>query len=183
MIGGLRRSHSALKLIPNGAAAGLKMASALDMYLDTPVGESDSEFLMALFGGVKTSHTCPASSGCVECRLENIGLNMRDIVLKSLGAPLISPCYRRPEDVSTRLRPEVFKAWCQSSWDPDHYVAEWLINGAPAGLIRMPVHAGIFAEDEDPNVTHNDLVPYTDGWENVQTSAASAMNDQVAWTK
>jgi len=181
MIGGLRRSHRALKLIPNGAAAGLKIAAALDAYLDTPVGESDSEFLMALFGGDKTSHTCPASSDCVECRLENIGSNMRDIVLKSLGAPVIPPCYQRPEDVSTRLRPEVFKAWCQSSGDPDHYVAEWLINGAPAGLNRMPEHAGIFAEDEDPNVTHNDLVPYADGWENVQTSAESTMNDQVAW--
>jgi len=40
MIGGLRRSHSALKLIPNGAAAGLKIAAALDAYLDTPIGES-----------------------------------------------------------------------------------------------------------------------------------------------
>jgi len=91
------------------------------------------------------------------------------------------PSYQRPEDVSTRLRPEAFKAWCQSSGDPDHYVAEWLINGAPAGLNRMPEHAGTFAVDEDPTVTHNDLVPYADDLENVQTSAESALNVQVAW--
>jgi len=83
--------------------------------------------------------------------------------------------------VPARLRPEVFKAWCQSSGDPDYYVAEWLINGTPAGLNRMPGHAGIFAEDEDPNVTHNDLVLYADGWGNLRTSAAPAVNDQVTW--
>ena len=38
MIGGLRRSHRALKLIPNGAAAGLKIAAALDVYLVTRSG-------------------------------------------------------------------------------------------------------------------------------------------------
>ena len=78
-------------LIPDGVAAGLKIAAALDAYLVTPIGECDSEFIMALFGGDKTYHACPASSDCV------------------------------------------------------------------------------------------DLVPYAEGWENVLTSATSAMFDQLAW--
>jgi len=77
MIGGLQGSHGALKLIPNGAAA-----AALDAYLDTPVGDCYSEFLLALFGGDKTSRTCPASCNCVECRLENVGPTMRDICVE-----------------------------------------------------------------------------------------------------
>ena len=161
-IGGLRYAHQAVKRLPYGDYSGKLLAGALDQYLTSTIGIDDSQFLFSLLGGPKVTHTCANldfTGECVECKLEVISERARIVVLTALceGQPHPTHHESSDPDVTTHLRHEVFEAWCASSGDPDIYPAKWLIEGAPAGLARMPEHANVFAPVEDDVISHENL--------------------------
>jgi hypothetical protein len=47
-------------------------------------------------------------------------------------------------DCATDINTGLLSAWQIASNDPDSAVCEWLLNGAPAGLSRIPENCGIF---------------------------------------
>ena len=83
--------------------------------------------------------------------------------------------------VSTHLKPQVLEAWRAASGDPDVYAARWLREGAPAGLSRLPEHAGVFSIDEDPNVDHLGLTPFGDGAIDDCTYFESSEDQALMW--
>jgi hypothetical protein len=114
----------------------------------------------------------------VECRAAKLS-SWVDDAMRALGSDEVLPCEHAISEVrdliaactkaastdevatstcDTPIRAGLLEAWRSISGDPDIYICQWLMQGAPAGISLQMESAGIFPEvDEQAEVHYDDL--------------------------
>ena len=65
---------------------------------------------------------------------------------------------RHTQDHLTLIDAPLPEAWRMAAKDPDHQVGQWLLYGAPAGILHQPVGPGIFPDASGPpQINPNEL--------------------------
>ena len=90
---------------------------------------------------------------------------LRRAILKSLGSEY--------GDLKPGISPEIIRAWCLASGDPDAILAQWLVDGAPLGVEHIVRPTGVFPLDPEAEPTEEfirGLGTGTQHWSNYQSA-------------
>ena len=134
-MGGLRRTVTALKKLPEAVAAGAATSAALDELFDTNP-DIETTFLEA------TSEKVDESP-----KVEAAGQLVADCIGSVVGCKDTSRGCSHGLDCE--LRDELIGAWRCYAQDPDDQVEGWLKQGSPMGIALKPQPRGVFPEYED----------------------------------
>ena len=138
-LGGMRNPAKAIKQVPGHVHVGHEVGQILNDFLNHHPHVRRS--ILSSIGKSKAQlHAENFADELTEEHLEHL----RWEVALCLGADL-------DDDTNlTEIVSPLIKAWIHRSKDPDTPLAEWLRNGAPAGITRQPANVGIFPTSEAP---------------------------------
>ena len=83
----------------------------------------------------------------------------------------------RADEGTTGLQPSIFEAYRRLAGDPDEHLATWLREGAPLGINRPVLPAGVFPIVPDGPVSSDyvtGLARSPTGWENYRSADEDA---------
>ena len=130
LVGGLRRSYTALRCLPRLVETGAEIGRALDQMLD-----EHPEFEKAVTEAVRArDEQQPNMTEAIQAAVAVIAV-MVGCTDTRVGTEAGYPC---------EIRVGLLEAWRKYSGDPDDQIEEWLKYGAPMGIDKRPEPRGIF---------------------------------------
>jgi len=106
-LGGMRAPHRSLASLPRGASTGLKIRKLIEKFLDLHPELTES--------------CCPQEGVAPQEFDQTLVDTLRKAILKSLGSEY--------GDLKPGISPEIIRAWCLATGDPDAVLAQWLEEG------------------------------------------------------
>ena len=148
----MRSPHISLGKLPRGARTGQRIRSILETFLDQHPEAMDK--------------CCPQDgSKPTGFDLSHIDM-LRRAILKALG-------HEYDQLPSKGISPDIIAAWCKSAGDPDGVLAEWLIKGAPLGVLHTVEPTGVFPLDPEQEASSDfirNLATPAHGWQNYKSA-------------
>ncbi len=148
----MRNPFASLAKLPNASEAGRHLRERLESALDKFPG-----FVRDVDGVLRGEAMSPPPDGLVEAA--------RGAILDLAG--------ERADEGTIGLQPSIFDAYRRLSGDPDEHLATWLREGAPLGIDRPVLSAGIFPPVPDEPVSSEyvaGLARIPTGWENYRSA-------------
>ena len=148
----MRNPFASLSKLPNASEAGRHLRERLESALD-----KFPSFVRDVDGVLRGEAMSPPPDGLVEAA--------RGAILDLAG--------ERADEGTIGLQPSIFDAYRRLSGDPDEHLATWLREGAPLGINRPVLSAGIFPPVPDEPVSSDyvaGLARTPTGWENYRSA-------------
>ena len=130
-LGGMRAPHRSLASLPRGASTGYKIRKLIETSLDQHPDLADS--------------CCPPEGEAPQQFDETRVGTLRRAILKLLG--------HEYGELKPGISPEIIRAWCLATGDPDAILAQWLEEGAPLGVEHIVQTTGVFPLDPEAEPT------------------------------
>ena len=131
----MRAPHRSLASLPRGASTGLKLRKLIENFLNLHPELIES--------------CCPPEGVDPQAFDPSLVETLKRAVLKSLGSEY--------GDLKPGISPEIIRAWCAASGDPDAVLAQWLVDGAPLGVEHIVQPTGVFPLDPEEAPTEQFL--------------------------
>ena len=96
-----------------------------------------------------------------------------DGLVKAARGAILDLVGERADEGATGLQPSIFEAYRRLTGDPDEHLATWLREGAPLGINRPVLSAGVFPTVPDEPVSSEyvtGLARSPTGWENYRSA-------------
>ena len=148
----MRNPFASLAKLPKASEAGRHLRERLESALD-----KFPDFVRDVDGVLRGEAMSPPPDGLVEAA--------RGGILDLAG--------ERADEGTIGLQPSIFDAYRRLSGDPDEHLATWLREGAPLGINRPVLSAGIFPSVPDEPVSSEyvaGLARTPTGWENYRSA-------------